>query len=280
MSLKGYSPDHSQPVKFALGFQFLNEASWLKLHLPVMLDSGVFDGVIAVDGGSEDGSADIIRDVCQGRVATLGSPLEVAVADYPWQFNFGEQQNRVIDVCESLGYTHYFKWDPDELLFPRDLKSGREMLEHGAKAIKINRLNFEEDRLHYSPYEYPDIQTRFYELHVGIHWRGKLHASTNVFDLFMDRGDNRPGMRYILYAPNITIYHYEGIKPLGVRWLKWHNYERTRNDLPVVDEIPENATLPTPPLKFVLPFTGPQPLEPVNPHAPYSSEVYHDTTTQ
>jgi hypothetical protein len=253
-------------MKFALGFQFLNEASWLRLHLPVILQSSRIDGVVAVDGGSTDNSRIVILGLCAKH------KIEVHLFTRAWDWDFSKQQNFVVERCEELGYDAYFKWDPDELLWPRHIDAIAGLLRE-YKVVITPRYNFSEDRQHFCPYLCPDKQLRFVQLNQGFRWHGNLHAGTNAYQLWREDPNNTSprAVRDIIFVPHMPIYHYEGIKPLAERALKWLNYERVADGLPAVTELPPDHPVPQYPLRATIPFMDPQPLDPavIGLHAPY-----------
>lgn len=234
-------------MRFCLGLVCLNEAPWLRLHLPVMLATSGIDGLVAVDGGSQDDS-----------IAVLES-FGAAVESRPWDWHFGKQQNAVIGLAERCGYDAMLKYDPDELWFPAHLDQAIRLLADSAKAVVFPRINFEFDRWHYAPHANPrdfaDWQLRAFRLGEGCHWRGDLHATTNAYDLWSHNGQ----IMRLIGAP---IYHYEGIKPPAARALKWLNYERVRDGQPALDTLPAEYAVPTPPLRQYVPYFGAQPLDP------------------
>lgn len=244
-------------MRVCLGFMFLNEASWLRLHLPVMLQFP-WDGVVAIDGGSIDDSVDVIAGEC-ARVGT-----SCVVDSRTWDWDFAAQQNAVIALAEALGFDAMLKWDPDELMFASHLEQAFGLIETGYhKALKFNRINFETDRFHYSPYDYPDMQTRVHVLHEGFAWRGRLHASVNAWDLWREHPNSSVNAeRSILWMPHVSIFHYEGLKPIPERWLKWHNYDRIRVGLAPLTTLPNDAPIPPLPVRFTLEYVGSQPLDP------------------
>lgn len=257
--------------RLALGIVCLNEAPWLHLHLPAMLRAAAISGVVCVDGGSTDRSPDIVRAIA----TVAGRPSEVQVR--PWGWHFADQQNAVIDLAEARGYDALLKWDPDELMFPDQIDGAANLIAMGTKAIAFPRLNFEYDRLHYAPYTNPrdllDFQTRMHVLGQGFRWRGQLHASVNAWDIWSeDRSADNATPRELVRLLHAWIYHYEGIKPMEQRALKWLNYARVREGQPPLDVLPDGYHIPTAPARWIVPFVGAQPLAPedIGRLAPYS----------
>jgi len=242
--------------KNVLGFACLNEEKWLALHLPVMLEA--VEGVVFVDGGSTDHSVDVVIGLCRERQLPVKYRVE------PWQWDFAKQQNHIIELAEIAGAAAMLKWDPDELLFPHHVEQGFRLLKT-YKAVKVNRINFEGNRLYYSPYIYPDMQTRFHVLHQGFRWRGRLHASVNAFELWHEHPNHDPqAKREIIWCPHIDIFHYEGIKPIEERSLKWMNYALVKEGKEPLSELPPHFIPPKLPVRHTVEFTGLQPLTPVS----------------
>ena len=243
-------------MRTCLGFQFLNESAWLKLHLPVILRYP-FDGVVAIDGGSTDDSVFAIKHAC-GRAAR-----KLYLGQRPWDWHFDLQQNAVVERAEAEGFDALLKWDPDELLYPGHIEQAFDLLKDGAKAIKVNRINFEDDRRHYAPYDYPDMQLRFHVLNEGWRWVGRLHAGPNVWTFWHEHPNSDPhAPRDIIWCPHINIYHYEGIKPRRERVLKQQNYQRIKDGLDPWTALPDTVAVTDGPVRFIVRYDGPQPLDP------------------
>lgn len=253
-------------MKTALCFQFLNESPWLKLHLPVILESGAFAGVVACDGGSNDDSAVQVRTI----VAQYELPL--TLIERKWDWDFAAQQNAPLVEAEKQ-YDACFKWDPDEVLYPYQLNHAaallRDMRENGTVALMFPRINFEGSRYYYCHTLYPDWQVRLFRLDKGIRWHGRLHASTRVHDTFSHTNNHLPDTIYeILQVPHIPIFHYEGLKSPQVRRLKQINYWRVSHNLAPFEALPEGETVLAP-LRASIAYAGEHPLGPPFPD-PYT----------
>lgn len=239
-------------MRFCLGFQFLNEADWLRQHLPVILRASSIDGIVAVDGGSTDGSADVIREIAED------TPLTIERHD--WKWNFAQQQNLVVQIAERQEYDAYFKWDPDELMFPGHIDQAARLLEKH-KAVIVSRYNFEVDRWHYCPYLYPDKQLRFVRLNEGFYWSKRLHATTNAYsELWTEPAGTSPGIdRDIVWLSHVNIFHYEGLRPIEERALKWLNYKRVEAGETPLDALPDDHEVPALPVRYAVRFSGEKP---------------------
>lgn len=245
-------------MRFALGLVCLNEAPWLRLHLPVILQSRRIDGVVCIDGGSTDKSRDVVADLARGRML----PCEIEVR--PWDWDFAAQQNAVVQLAERLGYDAYFKYDPDELMFPEHIDQAADLLASGAhKVVIVSRYNFEGDRRHYCPYLYPDKQLRFVVLNQGFYWYRRLHATTNAYTQWHEPAGTSVGIdRPIVWLPHARLYHYEGIKPMAERALKWLNYERIQAGDAPLTALPDGYKVPSSSFRYKVEFRGVQPLDP------------------
>jgi hypothetical protein len=240
-------------MRFCLGFQFLNEASWLRRHLPIILQARAFDGVVAVDGGSTDDSAHIVKMIAVER------DIFCVIKRRPWEWDFAKQQNHVIEIAQWDGFDAYLKWDPDELLWPAHIDQAAALLEH-YHALVVSRYNFEGDRDHYCPYLYPDKQLRFVRLNEGFAWSEPLHATTNAYQLWREPPTTSPGVpRSIVWLPHVNIYHYEGTKPIEERELKWENYRRVARGEAPLTALPEGHPVPSLPVRFTVEFCGDHP---------------------
>lgn len=258
-------------LSVALGLVCLNEAAWLRLHLPVMLRAERVAGVVCVDGGSTDGSLDVVREVAERHGKRW------AIRERPWDWRFDEQQNAVIEVAEHVGFSALLKWDPDELMFPADIDQAVGFLERGAKAVVFSRVNFEGDRCHYTPHcnerDVLDQQMRLHVLGEGVRWRGRLHASPNVWDLWPS--GETADCRQIVRLPFAPIFHYEGLKPMAQRALKWLNYDLVSQDLDPLSALPDDYEVPVSTGRITLPFSMSQPLDPAvcGARAPYGGPL-------
>lgn len=188
-------------MKLALALMFQNEAAWLKLHLPVMLPA--VDGLVALDGGSTDGSAEVIR------------ALEGTVYERPFDWKFGEHAQALLDHVEAAGYDAILRLDPDELMFPEDIDGIRRELERGEFALlHLPRVNFVRDRLHYAPDLDPYRQWRAWLLNKGISYR---HEGT--FQPAHETPAFEPGKMGMTKEVTQTIFHYGALKaPYDSHW--------------------------------------------------------------
>lgn len=173
-------------TKFALAMMFQNEAEWLRLHLPVILKDAPIDGLVGVDGGSTDGSADVFR--------SFGG----AVYHRPFDMNFGAQGNALIDAAIHEGYDALIRLDPDELIFPSSFARIRGYLEQ-YPIVSLPRYNFARTRVHWVSEWYPDPQYRGFRLDKGLRYQGVVHESPQPLE----------GAKFI---PGANLYHYSGVR--------------------------------------------------------------------
>lgn len=240
-------------MRMCLAFAFQNDAHWLRLHLPVWVSAGVVDGIVALDGGSIDGGADVVRE------------YGVTVYERPFDWNFGAHMNALIEACEAAGFDAVLRLDPDELMWPHDINLLSSLLGE-YHALRLARYNFEGDRLHVFPYMYPDYQTRAWRLNQGVRYEGRVHETLEASMKrlgWREDGGAGIGPREIVSLPHVHLYHYEGLRQDAHRALKHVNYHRLMNGQPPVDALPEGYNTNGAP-RFAVAFVGPQPLDPVS----------------
>jgi len=229
-------------VRHALGTIVLNEEAFLRRHLPVW--SQAYDTIIAVDGGSTDGTVDVLLSC--GAHVTLR----------PWDWDFAAARNTVIFVVEHMK-DHYadtlLMLDADEIMFPDDMRRVQEALVT-SKVIRFPRYNFVGDARHYCPDRplYPDLQTRAFRLNLGLRYRGQVHEC-------LDEGGVGLRPDEIVHQFDGHIYHYGLLRDVRRLALKWENYRRLVCGAPVLKELPEswNETVSA----GSAPFVGPQPID-------------------
>lgn len=144
-------------MRFCIGFMFQNNAPWLELHLPLWSKAITLHGMVAVDGGSTDGSAHIAR------------AYGVAVVKREFDWHFAAQGNALIEACEQAGYDTMLRLDPDEAMLPADVDRVGFALDYD-RIIALPRYNFVKDRYHYNPEWYPDFQRRGWRLNAGVRY--------------------------------------------------------------------------------------------------------------
>lgn len=242
-------------MRFCLAFMMQNDAHWLRLHLPVYLDSGVFDGAVALDGGSVDDSVAFVQS------------LGLKVYHRPFENDFGQQANTLIRACEGEGYDALMRIDPDELMFAEDMFKVRRCLEEDRNdLIALSRYHFIGDRLHWRPDWYPDSQWRAWHLCRGIGYP----ASLRVHEVPMPLDPHANRELFIRHhIEDAHIFHYGYTLPAAERAYKINLYEALDKGLP----LPNRADFVNqPPLDIpCIAFTGEQPLNPnvIGAHAPF-----------
>lgn len=235
-------------MKLILALMVQDEAHWLRLHLPVYLDSGAFDAVIAVDGGSTDDTVAVLQG------------FGAKVFHRTFSLNWSAQGNFLIACCEAEGGTHLIRCDPDELMHPHDLRTARDLLAEGTHdMLAFPRYNFIGDRLHHREDWLPDYQQRAWALNRGIHYSGEAVHETPV------------NAMYTLYCTDIPIYHYAWIAPAPERAYRTALYQAAQNGTALPnrgDYAGYTLTIPR------VPFTEAQPLDPqqIGVRAPYAND--------
>lgn len=233
-------------MKLCLGLLIQNSEHWLNCHLNKILESTAIDGLVAVDGGSTDHSADVIK--------THGG----YVYDRQFDWNFAAQSNHLMYTATSLGFEALLRLDPDELMYPAHIGYIKEQLDE-YDVVRLPRYNFWMDRLHWTSDSYPDWQARLFRLGSNIHWQGRVHEQLYI-----------PTYMNVLLSSETPIFHYGDI---AVRPLTHYNYARLMNGLPPVDALPPDAPdeYRNPKRQSVL-FEKKQPINPfdIGIHAPFS----------
>lgn len=222
-------------MRLCLAFMMQNDVPWLRLHLPVYAASDVFDGIVALDGGSTDDSVEYVESL-GGRVYA-----------HPFANHFGAQGNRLINACALEGYDAMLRIDPDELLSVEDMHKVRGALEaFPDRLLGLTRRHFVGDRLHVHPDWYPDYQWRAWWLNSGT----RYDDAAAVHEL-------PTGNR--LELPDVTLFHYGYTLSDGERAYKIALYEAIQQGAP----LPTRADYAN--WKLNIPrveYTGPQPLDP------------------
>lgn len=221
-------------MKLALALRFQNEEKWLDLHARYMRPA--VDGLVAIDGGSKDKSAQVIKG--------LGG----VVGRRKFDWNFGAQANAVLDLARDQGYEAVLCCDPDECVDVEDIARLRGMLDHFDN-IQMWLLHFVETRTQVSTVWVNDRQIRMYRLHPDTYYQGRIHERLVT-----------PGT--VAYT-DTRVYHYGVLEDLETRSLQWANYDRIAAGLPVYAkyaDLPEEARLKEYPPRER--YRGRQPLDP------------------
>lgn len=234
-------------MRICLAMAFQNEAPLLKLHLPVIIRSYGFHGMVGLDGGSQDGSADEFMK--HGGV----------VVNRPFDWNFSAHINFLIDTCEHLGYDALIRLDPDELMWPCALSElGRKLWTSHYRLFYLPRYNFWRSRKMYSPYPFPDWQARAFVLNAGVRLIGNVHEQ--IAPALYGWAFDETGQGKILMAADSFIYHYGEVRSRPLQHL---NYGRISRGEPPLAELPPDVDPQyTNAWRFSVPFGGPQPLDP------------------
>lgn len=230
-------------MRVVLGLITRNEISFLQRHLPVITDC--FDGIIAIDAESTDGSVEFL----QSHGAT--------VVTRKWDNDYSAARNTLIEHAESAGCDWIFMLDADECMFPDEIRTVRKYM-NNCDFIALPRIEFVKDFNHFDFTLYPDYQGRVFKLGIGYRFRRKIHEMVhrpNDETPMMARPTER------LVVPNCHIYHYGRCKPAEHLWLKYHNYDLLMKDKPLLDKIPNGVKINEGDFwKSCVKFYGPQPV--------------------
>jgi glycosyltransferase involved in cell wall biosynthesis len=222
-------------MRLCLALAFQDEAPWLRLHLPVF--AGAADGLVGLDGGSVDDSADVFR--------AFGGVVHQRAFDW----NFGAHMNALMAACEAEGYDALLRLDPDEVIYPALVENVRDWLAT-YDAVAVPRYGFIGDRLHHNPRWHPDYQVRGLRLGVGLRYGGLVHEQINY-------RENGYRLAYVANDPLLHLYHYGWILPLEAR------REREGKYAALVGGNPDPAAHLAEGYPYHERYTGPQPLDPV-----------------
>lgn len=238
-------------MRLALAFMMQTDLHWLGLHLPLYRASGVFDGVVALDGGSTDESVYYVE--------SLGG----VVYHRPFDWNFAAQGNALIHACEAEGYDALLRIDPDESMFPEDMHKVRTTLEQFPnRLIGLSRRHFIGDRLHvHRDWNY-DPQWRAWQLHRGVHYP----ADQSVHEVPSWTGGEQ------LLLEDVVIFHYGYLKSADDLDFRTAIYDALKKGFPLPSrEDYRGRTLNIP----RVPFDGRQPLDPntIGARAPFEVPV-------
>ena len=243
-------------MKLCLAMMIQNERHWLECHLPTILHGAAIDGIVALDGGSDDASASTLEVLVNGRY-----PLQIGVRRFAW--DFGAQANALVELAETLGYDALIRLDPDEAVFPAIFQHVKDQLTPDVPGLCFPRFNFIYDRLHYElGSKYPDHQFRAWWLHRGVRYTNAVHEMPV-----------NPQNYHTWHKCWDHIYHYALVAPNDARlFLKCHNYNLLAQGQAPLTELPAGFVVPQgfadhPATRF--PYSQPiSPLE-VGLHAPF-----------
>jgi len=246
-------------MRFCLAMAFQDESRWLRLHLPVLMKAVGIDGLIALDGGSDDDSAEIVRSY--GGV----------VFYRPFDWNFGAHMNELVRYCEDAQFDVVLRLDPDELMYSADITRTRAMFyTPEVKAVMLPRYNFEEDRTRVWEAPYPDWQIRAWRLNEGVRYTQSVHESLSASIHALGWGEPQ--------LADWHIYHYSGLRRDNPREvdalrLKHINYHRLANNETPLNALPDELRW-SQGFKDRVPFIGKQPLDPaiIGKYAPFHAE--------
>ena len=228
-------------MKLALGMLCYQDAFLLPKILPILRPW--FDRFIVGFTPGTDGTLDILSQ---------HSPI---IENIPKSYDWSDMRNRVITVAEEEGCDAMVMIDSDECMLPSEVCYIGKWKFPGA--ILFPRYEFVDDFDHFDPSLYPDYQARGFPLQKGFHYEGTTHEQLCL--------DGKVCSQVEVYTPLIrtsyNLFHYGKVKPKAQVAFKYLNYDRLRNGLEPVPELPEDYPLPetwAPGTKKK--FEGPKPL--------------------
>lgn len=221
-------------MKLALGLRFQDEEAWLDLHARYMADA--VDGIVAIDGGSKDKGAQVIKG--------LGGVVRKRKFDW----NFGAQANALVELARFQGYDAMLRLDPDECVHTDDIQTIRGLLERWDN-VRMWLLHFVETRRQVSTVWVDDRQIRAFRLFPETCYAGRVHETLQ-----------NPGT---VCPADLRVFHYGVIEDLKTRSLQWANFDQAAKGLPIYaryEDLPEAARLKEYPPREA--YRGRQPLSP------------------
>ena len=170
--------------------------------------------------------------------------------------SYAEARNKVIAQAENEGYTHLLFLDADECMFPEDIEKIRQRLEEH-EAIMLARYELGPTPEFYNPTLYPDYQGRAFKLGVGYEYRGPIHEILYKKNEAKCVWENAG----FVASDDTPIYHYGRCKEPSAIWLRYRNYDRIKQGLEKIYEIPEGEVIDmSPNFKDVVRFEKDQPI--------------------
>jgi glycosyltransferase involved in cell wall biosynthesis len=151
-------------MSIALLAIMLNEADYVGRWVEaVRRVGGAFDRALVIDGGSTDGTAELLRE------------LEIEVISRPFGNHFADQRNHGLSLINT---DWVFELDADEMASPPLLGGLRHLIANAESAqmdvIGVPRLNFIDGQLVASPGSKGlDYQYRLHR--TSCRWRGAVH---------------------------------------------------------------------------------------------------------
>lgn len=221
-------------MRLALALRFQDEERWLDLHARYMAPA--VDGIVAIDGGSRDKGAQVLRG------------LGAIVRKRKFEWDFGAQSNALLDVARLQGFDAVLMCDPDECVHVEDIAQARVLLETYAN-VRMWLLHFIETRRQVTTVWTNDRQVRAYRLFPDTRYEGRLH------ERLVNRGT--------VAMTDLRVYHYGVLEDLKTRSLQWANYDRIAVGLPPYakySDLPEECRMKEYPPRE--PYRGRQPLDP------------------
>ena len=167
--------------------------------------------------------------------------------------SYAEARNEVIKMADS--FSHILFLDADELMFPEDIQKIRIKLET-TEALMLPRYELGPTPEYYNPTLYPDYQGRAFKIGVGYEYRNPIH------EILYKKNEEKCVWENVGFvaSDDTPIYHYGRCKDPKKIWLRYHNYERIKQGLDRLTDIPEGVDIDiSPNFKDVIKFDKPLP---------------------
>ena len=209
-------------MKLALCIPFRNDEdmlSWTLQKIPM----DYFADFIFLDTGSTDSSKSIL----------FGHfPNAIFLEDKLEHVDFGKWRTDMLRVAEERGNDWVFMLDSDETMFEKDYALLHKWIESGQDTLyRVARIDFANDKEHYSADPYPDWQGRLIQCNKGYHFLPQTHAQACI------NGETIKGT----LMPNVTLFHYGWTRDLKMKTLQYFNNSLTEKGLPNVKELPQDV---------------------------------------
>lgn len=193
-------------MKLALGFILRNEMFLIDQVLRLLARE--FDGVLADDYGSTDGTLEVL------------DRHGVDLVRKEWRSDYSAARNSLVGRADSAGFDYILMLDGDEAIWPHDVAELREVTSKAAALRRINLL----PKGRWQAHSYPDWQVRMIRCGGGVVYRQPVHEVPFLGQYPVLLGDDCSKL-------SASIYHYSLLKPASSVWLKEENYRRIQNGL-------------------------------------------------
>lgn len=228
-------------MKVCLGYIFCDGERWLRQTLPLV--AGVLDGIVAVETGGSDRSAELLAG--EGAIVTR----QLLNND------FAAARNCCIQVARELGYDWLLMLDCDEAMFRDELAGVREEMQDTTKdVLTFARYNLAKETCDYwMPALFPDHQTRGIRLASQACFQNQLHETVYI-------GEHPVFATGEYTLSRFCIYHYGYCDPVDTIWLRHENYRRLLVGEPRLEQVPRGFIPPQTIYDGAQPWERPHPL--------------------